>query len=159
MTAGPISTSISDGKMKKISGNSNFVGIFAAASSARICALRPHGVGLNTQGLRDVGAKAVRLNDHADERGDVVHPRAKRQVAQGLLTPHAGAQLQRHQPQFIGHFLAANAQLGSGAIHGGIQTQPGLHTHRHQVQRIRQRFAQFLLTPARERRTSTTLGR
>ena len=32
--AGPMSTSISEGKMKKISGNSSLSAIFAAASSA-----------------------------------------------------------------------------------------------------------------------------
>ena len=77
-------------------------------------------LGVRSQRLRDAGAEPVGLNQHGDERPDVVHLRARREVLERLQPRLAGPHLGGDQPHFLGQRRVRDVELVAGLDDGLI---------------------------------------
>src|SRR5579871_6007291 len=64
-------------------------------------AFRAEGVGMNAEGLSHAGAEAIRLNERANERADIVNAGSFDEIPQGLGAGLAGAHLKVHKMELV----------------------------------------------------------
>ncbi|MNV53618.1 hypothetical protein D3C71_1457730 [compost metagenome] len=87
----------------------------------------------HAQRLPDAGAEAVRLGQHGGEGAYFFHAGAQRQVAQRLLARAAGAHFQVGPVQLLRERLALDLDFLGDLGQPGVQPEPRLHAHQHEV--------------------------
>ena len=140
IAAGPMVTTQIAGKMQKTSGNTILTPVFAAASSARWRRLVRSVSEYDAQRLRHAGAELVGLDQHRDERAEVVDAGAVGEIAQRLGARLAGAQLEVDQPQLVGQLGIRERQLACRpACSAWSRPRPGLDADHQQVEHVGER--------------------
>ncbi len=107
--------------------------------------LGPHRLGVHPKRLGDRGPKPVGLDEHADQRIDVVQPGALAEVAERLLPRGAGPDLQVHHGELLAQHRADAVDLLRHSHQGLVEPQTGLDADHQHVQRIGEGLLHFLL--------------
>ena len=102
-------------------------------------ALGAQRLGVHAQRLRDAGAELVGLNQHRDERRDIVDAGAVGEIAQRVGARLAGAQLEVDQPQLVGQILVRERQLFADALQRLVEAEARFDADHEQVERVGQR--------------------
>ena len=139
IAAGPIVTIQMAGKMHSTSGNTIFTPVFAAASSARCRRLVLQRVGEHAKRVGDARAELVGLDQHGDERVQIVDAGAIRQIAQRVRSAGAGEQLEAHEPKLAREIDVRELELLRDARHRLVESEARLDADDHQVERIGER--------------------
>ena len=106
-----------------------------------LAALGPQRLRVDPQRLRDAGAELVGLDQHRDERAEVVDAGAVGEIAQRLGARLAGAQLEVDQPQLVGELGIGERQLGADALQRLVEPEAGFDADHQQVEHVGERQA------------------
>jgi len=106
----------------------HFFGALAALGAERI--------GVNAKRLRQVSSEAIGLNEHADERFDVVNTGAIRQFLKGLEAAPADAHFKIDEMKFVAEFGVCVFELIGDASDGLVETQAALNANHEQVESV-----------------------
>ena len=139
IAAGPIVTTQIAGKMQNDEREDHLDAGLRRRFFGALAALGPQRLGVHAQRLRDARAELVGLNQHRDERAEVVDAGAIGEVAQRLGAGLAGAQLEVDEPQLVGEIRIRERQLAADALQRLIEAEPGFDADDQQVERIGER--------------------
>jgi hypothetical protein len=144
MTAGPSVTTREDADHQREHHlgarlGRRFFGALAALGAQRL--------GVDAQRLRHARSELVGLDQHRDERRDVVDSGPPGEVVQRLATGGAGPELEVDESELIAQVLVSERQLFGHALKGLIEPKARFHAHDEQIERIGQPEADAMLPP------------
>jgi hypothetical protein len=115
-------------------------------------ALRPQRLGVDAQRLSNARSELVGLNQHRDERVQVVDAGPLGEIAQRIRAGLAGAKLEVHEPQLVRQIGIGERQLLADAGEGLVEPETRFDADDEEVQRIRERQADLVGAPLGEAR-------
>jgi hypothetical protein len=102
---------------------------------------------VNAKRLRDAGSKSIGLNQHGDQRSDILYLRSRGKVLERLESRLAGAAFHVDQSQFLGERRMSDRQFLGALQESLVERKPGFKRHDQQVERVGKAVLDLLLTP------------